>query len=79
MENTLEVDKCVFCGNNRETVWHIASQCMPLFKKEYEKSQQYIARTFHWTLFNMYRLERAKTYYENKSQGFIENDNAKIL
>ena len=50
IDHTAESDRCRICGDKRETIWHITSQCTPLAQREYKRRHDNMARILHWSL-----------------------------
>ena len=50
-----------------------------LAEMEYKRRPDNIARLVHWKLWCKYDMSRGEKWYENQSEGVVENEKCKIL
>ena len=58
---------------------HVVSECGKLAQTEYKGRHDNVARYTHWQLCGKRGLERANSWYEQKSEGVVESEKFKIL
>ena len=48
IDKTQQNSKCRLCGDKKETISHIISECSKLAQKEYNARQDWIGKVIHW-------------------------------
>ena len=79
IDKTTDSPLCRMCKEKGESVMHILSECSKLAQREYKRRHDNVARIVHWELCGMYKIERAKNWYEHEPKAVIESDEVKIL
>ena len=79
IDKTTDSPLCRMCKEKGESVMHILSECSKLAQREYKRRHDNVARIVHWELCGMYKIERAKNWYEHEPKAVIESDEIKIL
>ena len=68
------VPECRVCGEQLETVNHLASGCKELAKKQYLKRHDRVGVRVHWELCRRYGIECAKRWYEHVPASVCVNE-----
>ena len=79
IDKTIDSPLCRMCGERRESVYHLVSECSKLVQREYKRRHDDMARYVDWQLCERWGFERASKWYEQKPEGVLENENYKLL
>lgn len=71
--------KCRMCGDKKETINHIISECPKLAQKEYKRRHDKVATAIHWTLCKRYDLDAADRWYQHVPEVVQENEKVKLI
>ena len=58
IDKTSDSPLCRLCGEKRETISHIVSECKKLAQKEYKRRHDNVARIVHWEQSGTFQLKR---------------------
>ena len=78
-QRAAESPLCRLCGEKREHVTHLISECKKLAQKEYKRRYDNVVRMVHLKLCGLYQLEQVEKWYEQQPNGVVESDKVKIL
>ena len=70
--------ECRVCGEQLETVNHLASGCKELAKRQYVKRHDRMGVRVHWELCRKYGIECADKWYEHVPAGVCENGTGEV-
>ena len=79
IDKTSDTPLCRMCGERRETISHLVSECSKLAKREYKQRHDNVAKYIHWLLAEKHGFERATKWYDQKPEGVMESQDFKVL
>ena len=80
IDKTVDSPLCRMCGEKRENVRHLVSECSKNYTpKEYKRRHHNVVRYIHWELCKKLDLDISSKWYEHKPPGVLEDGSNKIL
>ena len=70
---------CKMCRKVDESIDYIVSGCSKLAQKEYKGRRGNLGKILHWKLARKCNFEDGDKWYEHEREGFLENEDYKIL
>ena len=67
------------CGKNGENGQRLLRGCEKLAQKEYKRRHDNVAKKVHWDLCKKNGLEHTEKWYEQVTDGAVENEEVKVL
>ena len=71
---------CRLCGERKETVSHITTECKKLAQNQYKSwRHDKVAQAIHWNLCKKFNLQCKETWHDHSPEAVMENYQVKLL
>ena len=79
IEKTQQNSKYKLCGDRKETINHILSECSKLARKECKTRYYWVGKVIHWELCKKFKFDHSNKWYMHNLESVLGNKMQKSL